>query len=65
MVYLINFTVMVKNEKFWIFLAVLAMVVGACTVTVQVQKDNCNSSFENSTTSSNSADSASVELKIQ
>lgn len=56
---------MVKNEKFWIFLAVLAMVVGACTVTVQVQKDNCNSSFENSTTSSNSADSASVELKIQ
>lgn len=61
---LINF-VMSKIEKFWIVLAVLCMVVGACTVTVQVQKDNCNSSFENSTTSSNSADSASIDLKIK
>lgn len=57
--------VMSKSEKFWIFLAVIAMVVGACTVTVQIQKDNCNSSFENSTTSSNSADSASVDLNIK
>ena len=55
---------MSKGEKLWIVLAVLAMVVGACTVTVQIQKDNCNSSFENSTTSSNSADSASVDLNI-
>lgn len=61
---LINF-VMSKIEKFWIILAVLCMVVGACTVTIQVQKDNCNSSFENSTTSSNSADSASIDLKIK
>lgn len=61
---LIDF-VMSKIEKFWIILAVLCMVVGACTVTVQVQKDNCNSSFENSTTSSNSADSASIDLKIK
>jgi hypothetical protein len=38
---------------------------GACTVTVQIQKDNCNSSFENSTTSSNSADSARVDLNIK
>ena len=56
---------MSKGEKFWIVFAVLAMVVGACTVTVQIQKDNCNSSFENSTTSSNSADSASVDLNIK
>lgn len=56
---------MSKIEKFWIVLAVLCMVVGACTVTVQVQKDNCNSSFENSTTSSNSADSACVDLNIK
>lgn len=61
---LIDF-VMSKIEKFWIILGVLCMVVGACTVTVQVQKDNCNSSFENSTTSSNSADSASIDLKIK
>lgn len=61
---LINF-VMSKIEKFWIVLAVLCMVVGACTVTIQVQKDNCNSSFENSTTSSNSADSARVDLNIK
>lgn len=61
---LINF-VMRKIEKFWIVLAVLCMVVGACTVTIQVQKDNCNSSFENSTTSSNSADSARVDLNIK
>lgn len=56
---------MSKGEKLWIVLVVLAMVVGACTVTVQIQKDNCNSSFENSTTSSNSADSASVDLNIK
>lgn len=61
---LINF-VMSKIDKFWIVLAVLCMVVGACTVTIQVQKDNCNSSFENSTTSSNSADSARVDLNIK
>lgn len=61
---LIDF-VMSKIEKFWIILAVLCMVVGACTVTVQVQKDNCNSSFENSSTSSNSADSASIHLKVK
>lgn len=56
---------MSKSEKFWIFLVVIALVVGACTVTVQIQQDNCNSSFENSTTSSNSADSASVDLNIK
>lgn len=56
---------MSKIEKLWIFLAVLCMVVGACTVSVQVQKNNCNSSFENSTTSSNSADSARVDLNIK
>nr|DAE64685.1 MAG TPA: hypothetical protein [Microviridae sp.] len=56
---------MSKSEKFWIFLVVIALVVGACSVTIQVQKDNCNSSFENSTTSSNSADSASVDLNIK
>lgn len=61
---LIDF-VMSKVEKLWIFLAVIAMVVGACTVTVQIQKGNCNSSFENSTTSSNSADSARVDLNIK
>jgi hypothetical protein len=61
---LINF-VMSKIEKLWIVFAVLCMVVGACTVTIQVQKDNCNSSFENSTTSSNSADSARVDLNIK
>lgn len=56
---------MSKSEKFWIFLVVIALVVGACSVTIQVQKDNCNSSFENSSTSSNSADSASVDLNIK
>ena len=56
---------MSKIDKFWVVFAVLCMVVGACTVTVQVQKGNCNSSFENSTTSSNSADSARVDLNIK
>ena len=56
---------MSTGKKIWIVFVVLAMVVGACTVTVQIQKDNCNSSFENSTTSSNSADSASVDLNIK
>lgn len=61
---LIDF-VMSKIDKFWVVFVVLCMVVGACTVTVQVQRDNCNSSFENSTTSSNSADSARVDLNIK
>lgn len=53
-----------KTEYFWVIIAVLCLVIGACTVTIQIQKNNTNSSFENSSTSSNSADSASVDLKI-
>lgn len=54
-----------KEEYFWLFIAVLCLVIGACTVTVQIQKNTTNSSFENSSTSSNSADSASIDLKIK
>lgn len=53
-----------KKEYIWLIIAALCLVVGACTITIQVQKNNTNSSFENSSTSSNSADSASVDLKI-
>lgn len=54
-----------KKEYFWLFIAVICLVIGACTVTIQIQRDNTNSSFENSSTSSNSADSASIDLKIK
>ncbi len=53
-----------KKEYIWFIIAALCLVVGACTITIQIQKDNTNSSFENSSTSSNSADSASVDLKV-
>ena len=54
-----------KKEYFWLFIAVICLVIGACTVTIQIQRDNTNSSFENSSTSSNSADSASIDLKVK
>lgn len=54
-----------KKEYIWLLIAVLCLVIGACTITIQIQKDTTNSSFENSSTSSNSADSASVDLKIR
>jgi hypothetical protein len=54
-----------KREYFWLLIAVLCLVIGACTITIQIQEDNINSSFENSSTSSNSADSASIDLKIK
>ena len=54
-----------KREYIWLLVAVLCLVIGACTITVQIQKDNINSSFENSSTTSNSADSASIDLKIK
>lgn len=53
-----------KKEYIWLLIAALCLIIGACTITIQIQKDNTNSSFENSSTSSNSADSASVDLKI-
>lgn len=54
-----------KREYIWLLVAVLCLVIGACTITIQIQKDTTNSSFENSSTSSNSADSASIDLKIK
>lgn len=53
-----------KKEYIWLLIAALCLVIGACTITIQIQKDNIDSSFENSSTSSNSADSASVDLKV-
>lgn len=53
-----------KKEYIWLLIVALCLVIGACTITIQIQKDNTNSSFENSSTSSNSADSASVDLKV-
>jgi hypothetical protein len=54
-----------KKEYIWLLVAALCLVIGACTITIQIQRDNTNSSFENSSTSSNSADSASIDLKIK
>lgn len=54
-----------KKEYIWLLIATLCLVIGACTITIQIQKDTTNSSFENSSTSSNSADSASIDLKIK
>lgn len=54
-----------KKEYIWLLIAALCLVIGACTITIQIQKDTTNSSFENSSTSSNSADSARVDLKIK
>lgn len=54
-----------KKEYIWLLVAALCLVIGACTITIQIQKETTNSSFENSSTSSNSADSASVDLKIK
>lgn len=54
-----------KKEYILLLIAALCLVIGACTITIQIQKGNTNSSFENSSTSSISADSASIDLKIK
>ena len=56
---------MEKKDVILICFAALFVVIGACTVTIQVQRDNTNSSFENSSTTSNSADSADVQLDLR
>ena len=44
---------------------VACFVAAACSLTVQVQRDTCNSSQTDSQSTENSADSASVNLKLR
>lgn len=44
---------------------VACFVVAACSLTVQVQRDTCNSTQTDSQSTENSADSANVQLKLK
>ena len=55
---------MSTKQKFLIAVLLLVAIVSACSITIQVQKYNTNSSQENSQESNQSADSARVNLHL-
>lgn len=44
--------------------AIIAIVATSCTMTLYVQKNNTDSSFDSKTSTENSADSATVSLQL-
>lgn len=55
---------MSTKQKFLVFVLVLVAIVSACSITVQIQKDNTNSTQENSQETNQSADSARVNFHL-
>lgn len=55
---------MSTKQKFLVFVLVLFAIVSACSITIQVQKDNTNSTQENSQETNQSADSARVNFHL-
>ena len=55
---------MSTNRKILIVVLVLVALVSACSITIQVQKHNTNSTQENSQETNQSADSARVNFHL-
>ena len=55
---------MSNKVKFIVFLVALVAVFAACSLTIQIQRDNMNSTQTNSQETNQSADSARVNLHL-
>ena len=55
---------MSTKQKFLVVLLVLVAIISACSITIQIQKDNTNSTQENSQETNQSADSARVNFHL-
>lgn len=55
---------MSTKQKILIVALVLIAIISACSITIQVQKDNTNSTQENSQETNQSADSARVNFHL-
>ena len=55
---------MSTKQKFLVVVLVLVAIVSACSITIQIQKDNANSTQENSQETNQSADSARVNFHL-
>lgn len=55
---------MSTKRKFLVFVLVLVAIVSACSITIQIQKDNVSSYQENSQETNQSADSARVNFHL-
>jgi hypothetical protein len=59
-----NFMPMSTKQKFLVVVLILVAIVSACSITIQVQKNNTNSTQENSQETNQSADSARVNFHL-
>lgn len=55
---------MSTKQKFLVVVLLLFAILSACSITIQVQKDNVDSAQENSQETNQSADSARVNLHL-
>ena len=55
---------MSTKQKFLVVVLVLVAIVSACSITIQIQKDNVSSTQENSQETNQSADSARVNFHL-
>ena len=55
---------MSTKQKFLVAVLILVAIVSACSITIQVQKYNTNSTQENSQETNQSADSARVNFHL-
>jgi outer membrane biogenesis lipoprotein LolB len=55
---------MSTKQKFLVVALVLVAIISACSITIQVQKNNTNSTQENSQETNQSADSARVNFHL-
>ena len=55
---------MSTKQKFFVAILVLVAVISACSITIQIQKDNTNSTQKNSQETNQSADSARVNFHL-
>lgn len=60
----INNNFMSNKAKFIVFLVALVAVFAACSLTIQIQRDNTNSTQTNSQETNQSADSTRVNLHL-
>ena len=55
---------MSTKQKFLVVALVLVAIISACSITIQVQRNNTNSTQENSQKTNQSADSARVNFHL-
>ena len=55
---------MSTKQKILVIFLVLVAIISACSITIQIQKDNTNSTQENSQETNQSADSARVNFHL-